>query len=54
MSEEKRYVFFIAHNDGQEFRWRNLTRRQAESMNKWTEEHIDWINVKSFGWGEQE
>ena len=50
----KRYVFFICNNDGAEFRWRNLTRRQAESMNKWTEKHIDWLNVKSFGWSEME
>lgn len=50
----KRYVFFICNNDGAEFRWRNLTERQASSMHKWTEKHIDWLNVKSFGWEERE
>lgn len=50
----KRYVFFICNNDGAEFRWRNLTERQASSMHKWTEDHIDWLNVKSFGWEEME
>ncbi len=50
----KRYEFFITNNDGATFRWRNLTLRQAESMNKWTEKHIDWLNVASFGWGEME
>ena len=46
----KRYVFFICNNDGVMFRWRNLTETKARSMHKWTEEHIDWLNVKSFGW----
>lgn len=48
----KRYEFFITDTNGATFRWRNLTKRQAESMNKWTEDHVDWLNVASFGWGE--
>lgn len=51
---EHEFEFFIADKDGATFRWRNLTKRQAESMNKWTEDHIDWSNVASFGWGEME
>ena len=45
----KRYEFFITDTNGATFRWRNLTKRQAESMNKWTEDYIDWLNVASFG-----
>jgi hypothetical protein len=50
----KRYIFFITNKDGATFRWCNLTKRQAESINKWTEDHIDWLNVASFGWREME
>ena len=50
----KRYVFFIVDTDGSELRWRNLTEKQARSLHKWTEEHIDWSNINSFGWEEME
>lgn len=48
----KLYVFFICSNEGVMFHWRRLTERQAKSMHKWTEENVDWLNVKSFGWEE--
>lgn len=50
----KRYEFFITNKDGATFRWRNLTLRQAKSMDNLTLEHIDWLNVASFGWEEME
>ena len=53
-AEMKRYVFFIVDTDGSELRWRNLTEKQARSLHKWTEEHIDWSNINSFGWEEME
>ena len=49
----KRYVFFICDKDGAETRWTNLTERQARTLHKWTEEHIDWSCINSFGWEEQ-
>lgn len=50
----RKFEFFITNTDGATFRWRNLTLRQAKSMNNLTLERIDWLNVASFGWGETE
>lgn len=48
---ETKYAFFIETEDGQEVRWSNLTKRQAESLYKWTDEHLP-MNIKTHGWEE--
>lgn len=56
MSEVK-YVFWIEVEDGaggiNEVRWSNLTKRQAQSMYKATDEKLRSDNVKTYGWEEQ-
>ena len=49
-TNERKFEFFITNTDGTEFRWRNLTYRQARSMHKWTAEHVDWVHVAACGW----
>jgi hypothetical protein len=52
MSTEKNYTFWITTPDGQEIQWRGLTQKQAESMNKLTEDAVVWSGVRGFGWSE--
>ena len=54
---ETKYVFWIEVEDGaggiNEVRWSNLTKRQAQSMYKATDEKLRSDNVKTYGWEEQ-
>lgn len=52
MTDKKRYEFFVHLNDGQEVRWTNLTKRQAQTMYKWTTEHQLQGGFNSWGWEE--
>ena len=53
---EKKYAFWIEVIDGaggeSEVRWANLTKRQAVSMYKATDEKLRSMNVKTYGWEE--
>ena len=50
--KDKRYEFHVELEDGQQVQWVNLTRRQAESMCKWTSDHVQDKNLREWGWSE--
>jgi hypothetical protein len=52
MGSDNKFNFYIETEDGVRVEWRNLTRRQAQSMHAWTENNSVGVSasLKRYGW----